>query len=483
MQQDNQDYLKLGLKAGVEIHQQLDTAKLFCNCPSILRKDEPDFQIERELHAVAGETGEIDIAAAYEAEQAKKFIYQGYNDNTCLVELDEEPPHPINQEALEIAIQIALLLNAKILTTTQIMRKTVIDGSNTSGFQRTVLIARNGFVETPSGKVGIQSIALEEDACRIILQEKDKTIFRLDRLGIPLVEIATDPDIKNPEQAKQVALQIGEILRACKVRRGIGTIRQDVNMSIEGGKRIEIKGVQEPALIAKTIITEAKRQQELIKQGKSKPEVRKANPDGTTSFLRPLPGAARMYPETDLPLLKISKQLIDKIKKTLPKLKTEIRAELRKKGLSEELLKLILKQNKVEEFKALLKIINKPDLIAKTITLWPSEIAKKLNIKNIDKKLSVDIIETILHNLQKGKISENDVKPIMRDIALGKSMSEALKVEKPKIENLEEEILKIIKQKPGLSIKAYMGLIMQKFKGKINPKEAMEILRKIVKGG
>src|SRR3989338_6455224 len=277
---------KTELKSGLEIHQQLDVGKLFCNCPSILRQDAPDFVIKRKLHAVAGESGEIYKAAAFEAAKEKEFVYEAYNDTTCLVELDEEPPHAINQDALKIALQISLLLNCEIIPVTQIMRKTVIDGSNTSGFQRTLLIARNGYIETPEGRVGIQSIALEEDAARIIRQEGNAVVYRLDRLGIPLIEIATFPDIKTPQQAREAALHLGEILRACKVKRGIGTIRQDVNMSIKGGERIEIKGVQEPALIEKTIINETERQKILVKEGKSRLEVRKALPDGNTEFLR-----------------------------------------------------------------------------------------------------------------------------------------------------------------------------------------------------
>jgi len=182
------DYEEVGLKSGIEIHQQLDTRKLFCNCPSLLRKDEPDFQVERKLHAVAGEQGKVDVAATYEASRSRDFIYQGYDTN-CLVELDEEPPHELNPEALKIALQISLLLNAKIIPITQIMRKTVIDGSNTSGFQRTVMIARDGSVETSSGRVGIESIYLEEDSARPVSKEKGRVVWRLDRLGIPLIEI------------------------------------------------------------------------------------------------------------------------------------------------------------------------------------------------------------------------------------------------------------------------------------------------------
>lgn len=242
------DYKKVGLKCGLEIHQQLDTEKLFCNCPSVLRKDNADFTVNRKLHAIAGESGEIDTAVKYHASLDKEFFYQGY-DTTCLVELDESPPNEINVEALKIAIQVALLLNAKIFPITQIMRKTVIDGSNTSGFQRTTVIAHDGFLETSQGKIGIDSICLEEDSARIIQVQEGNVIYRLDRLGIPLIEIATAPDIKNPSQAREVALYIGNILRSCKVKRGIGTIRQDVNVSVKNGKRIEIKGVQDPDLI------------------------------------------------------------------------------------------------------------------------------------------------------------------------------------------------------------------------------------------
>src|SRR3989338_8030110 len=297
------------IKAGLEIHQQLDTNKLFCNCPAILRNDAPSIQVKRKLHAVAGETGEVDVAAKHEAARDKEFAYQGY-DTTCLVELDEEPPHLINEEALEIALHVALLLNCEILPITQIMRKTVIDGSNTSGFQRTVLIARNGYIETEQGKIRIENVSLEEDAARIIGKENGQTLYRLDRLGIPLIEIGTAPDIKNPEQCKEVALYIGEILRSCKVKRGIGTIRQDVNISVLNGNRIEMKGMQDMKTFVKTIENEVLRQKKLFDSGKPAPtEVRNALPDCSSEFIRPMPGADRMYPETDLPLLKISREI------------------------------------------------------------------------------------------------------------------------------------------------------------------------------
>jgi len=476
------DYKKVGLKCGVEIHQQLDTHKLFCECPSVLRGDEPDVIIKRRLYAVAGEEGKIDIAAAYEQEKSKLFIYEGYSDSTCQIEFDSEPPHKINEEALSIAIQISLLLNAKIIPVSQIMRKTVVDGSNTSGFQRTLLLAKDGFVETSYGKIGITGIGLEEDSARIIKHDKNSVTYRLDRLGIPLIEIATAPDIPNAEAAKETALKIGEILRSCKVKRGIGTIRQDVNLSISKGARSEIKGVQEPALISKTIDKEIERQLKLIREKKKvEASVRKALENGESEFLRPLPGAARMYPETDLPLIRITKEMTENARRTLPKLKEEIKGELKEKGLSEEMTKLLLGEKMLSEFEALIKLYNNPNFVVKALVLWPKEIAskEKLSEKQKSERLSVDIIETLIEKVAKGKIKEDDVKTIMQEIAKGKSIDDSIKTSEKKEEiDLEGEIFKIIKDKPGLSANAYMGLIMQKFKGKIDARKASEIIKK-----
>lgn len=473
------NYKKIGLKSGLEIHQQLDAdgKKLFCNCPSVLRSDEPDFEIKRKLHAVAGESGEVDAAAKHEASLDKTFTYQGY-DTTCLVELDEEPPYEINEEALRTALEIANFLNCDVLPVAQIMRKTVIDGSNTSGFQRTVLIAENGYVETNLGRVGIQSICLEEDSARIV--DREKGVYKLDRLGIPLIEIATDPDIKTPEQAEEVALHIGEILRSCNIKRGIGTIRQDVNLSIKGGKRVELKGFQDIKNIKKAMEIESKRQIKLVKKGKSKAEVRNVLANGKSEFLRPMPGAARMYPETDLPLLKISRKMMDDVKKNMPKLKRDIRAELESEGLSREMIKLIFKEDKLEEYKELLLITNRPDLTAKVLVLYPKEIASKegISMKKLNKKLDKDVLAGILEKIKDEDLLESQIKHVMKEIVKGKSYKEAIQKESKEAHEIEEEIIKLIKKKPGLSENAYMGLIMKEFRGKVNPKEVMETIKK-----
>src|SRR3989338_6175242 len=235
------------MKYGLEIHQRFDTNKLFCSCPSKLSENEPaDLVIQRRLHPVFSELGEFDKAALAEFARDRVYEYSVYDKCNCLVEIDEEPPHRINQEALAIALEIAMHLNAKPVDEVHVMRKIVIDGSNTSGFQRTAIIAVNGYLETSRGRVVIPQIAIEEECCGIIESNDKKISYRLDRLGIPLVEISTDPDIKEGQHLLEVAEKIGMILRATgKVARGLGTIRQDVNVSIEGCARVEIKGAQD----------------------------------------------------------------------------------------------------------------------------------------------------------------------------------------------------------------------------------------------
>ena len=259
------DYDKLGLKMGLEVHQQLNTEKkLFCPCKCELTDKKPDYTLLRFLRPTQSELGKIDRAAFEESRRKLKFMYESYDHETCLVEADDEPPHPLNMEALEIALIIASLLNMNIVDEFHTMRKQVIDGSNTGGFQRTGLVATDGRLETDYGTVMIENLCLEEDAARRIGQKKGKVVFRLDRLGIPLLEVTTDPSMKHPEQVKEVAYQLGQVLRSTKVKRGLGTIRQDLNISISEGSRVEIKGVQDLDLMPKMVENEVKRQVNLI---------------------------------------------------------------------------------------------------------------------------------------------------------------------------------------------------------------------------
>jgi len=240
------DYESLGLVAGLEIHQQLDTeTKLFCQCPTRRREPEAaERTFTRYLHPTKSELGELDDAAVEESRVDREFEYLGF-DTTCLVEADEEPPHDVDEEARRVTLQIADLLDMTVVNQAHVMRKLVIDGSNTSGFQRTMLVARDGAIDTSEGAVGVEDLLLEEESAGRVEATDEGVRFSLDRLGIPLVEIGTEPDIASPAQAREAAETMGMLLRSTgAVKRGLGTIRQDVNVSIAEGARVEIKGVQ-----------------------------------------------------------------------------------------------------------------------------------------------------------------------------------------------------------------------------------------------
>jgi len=258
------DYDKLGLKVGLEIHAQLDTKKLFCSCATELLDDQ-DFSFMRRLRPTMSELGEIDPAAKDEFKKGMENLYKTSIGHSCLVYADEEPPHDPNPEAVTILLQIASMLKADIVDKIHFMRKVVIDGSNVGGFQRTALVALNGKAFSEYGNVLIPVICLEEDAARLIETSGKTKIWNIDRLGTPLVEIATDPSMHHPRQARDIALYLGQVMKATgRLKRGIGTIRQDVNVSISGGARVEIKGVQELNLIEECVSSECARQVKLL---------------------------------------------------------------------------------------------------------------------------------------------------------------------------------------------------------------------------
>ncbi len=266
---DEEYYKSIGFMCGLELHQRLAVAKkLFCNCPTniIPEAKERELSIERQQRAIAGELGTVDISSGFEAQKGRSFIYKIAEGRSCLVEIDEEPPHSINEEALLTSLSFAKALNMKIVDEIQPMRKGVVDGSDPSAFQRTSMIAFDGYTEVNGKRVELPSIFLEEESCRLDSASGRKVVYSVDMLGVPLVEIDTWPYIRSPKEAKEVAMKIGTMMRISgKVQRGIGSIRQDVNVSIKGGSRVEIKGMQELESMDLFIDNEITRQQELLK--------------------------------------------------------------------------------------------------------------------------------------------------------------------------------------------------------------------------
>lgn len=261
------DYKKIGLLCGLEIHQQLDSStKLFCRCPNLLQGTrEPDFTLKRFMRPVLGEMGTYDEAMLTEYEKGMDVTYECYNDVICTYELDETPPFECNNEAKTIAIEIGLLLNSNIIEEMHVCRKNYLDGSVPCGFQRTMILAKDGYVELEEGKkIGIDILCLEEDAARKIKTENKTNYFRLDRLGIPLVEVTTKPDINDPNECREAAERLGLLLWTSKVKKVLGSIRQDINVSIREGTRVEIKGVQKLDWIPLLINHEISRQLKLV---------------------------------------------------------------------------------------------------------------------------------------------------------------------------------------------------------------------------
>ena len=264
------DPVSLGFMCGLEIHQQLATDKLHSRMPSELfeyRSDEIPHdwpRSTRRLRASRGEGGDTDVAARFEQRRNRTFQYV-QSPNSGLIELDESPPRNHDSEAVDVVLTMAAMMGAKPIPNLQAMRKTVVDGSNTSGFQRTTIVATDGQIEADSSQVGIDLISLEEDSARKLETKRsdvgETVVYNLDRLGVPLVEVATAPDIRSPEHAKETALALGRLLRDTRrVRRGLGSIRQDLNVSISCGDRVEIKGCQDLDWIPRIIRLEMARQ-------------------------------------------------------------------------------------------------------------------------------------------------------------------------------------------------------------------------------
>jgi len=608
------------LTAGIEIHQQLDTKeKLFCRCPTLLRETaEHSGEFFRYLRATESELGEIDRAAQEEMKRDRKFVYYTY-DTTCLVENDEEPPAPLNAEALDLCLMIAKMFGMTPVPQLHTMRKLVIDGSNTSGFQRTALVALNGKIPVSvlPGGGEIETICLEEEAAQRV---KDDT-FSLDRLGIPLVEITTSPCMHTPEEVQEAAEYIGMVLRSTgRVKRGIGTIRQDVNISITGGARVEIKGVQELELIAEVVRREMQRQttllairgelnrrgaavdggrvtdvtglfrdtksailkkakkiaavtlpgfaglvgreiqperrlgseisdyakkcgvggifhtDELPAYGISADEVarlkahcgagesdcvilaagsgakqadcamqqviararmaldgipeetRKMLESGSTAYMRPLPGAARMYPETDvLPVIidarrwhavAVPELLTEKIKRVSA-------GFVAKYGFNSAFAAQVASSDYLPRIeRAIAEGIN-PDLAASTIVRVATELRREGT--DVEKLFGQDIDLQILYAVKNGKMAKEAIKDVFLSVASGTTLDDAIKklapaVSRKELEGIVRKILAdradFVQQKQKAALGPLMGVVMAEVRGSVDGKIVSEILRK-----
>ena len=621
----------VGLKVGLEIHQQLATnKKLFCNCRPI-ESEEYYMKFQRKLRAVKSELGEYDPAALFEKSKSKTIMYYANPESSCLVEQDEEPPHNLDKDAKDLVLVIASSLNSKIFSEIFPMRKMVIDGSNTAGFQRTMLFSQGGQIDVDGDKIGVQSICLEEDSGKLLGDKGNIREYSLDRLGIPLVEIALEPVEGDSKKIKKIALSLGRLLRSTKkVTRGIGSIRQDVNVSVKGGGGVvEVKGVQQLDQLEKVVEFEAKRQHGLVKiaeklknsnfEGISKDEdifditkdwksckseiVQKALKDnsiikaikienfsgmfgyspyegirlgkeigqlvkfygiggvfhsdelpdygiddedisivknilkikendafliiaapsskidfaidsiinrlaeakkgvpaetrlatqtGKTVFLRPRPGASRMYPETDIPPISVTSNELKNAEKNIPKSWDKSLLELQKKyDLNPQLSEQIFDSHYIELFE---KIIERtkvsPTFVASILCSSITKLERNgLNSKSLKNE---DIVKSF-QLLEQGKIAKETIEIIFENIMAGKSNTteEALKnasieaVDEADLEKIIEDIveknLEIIKNQKERSMGPLMGIAMKELRGKASGEMINKLLLKNIK--
>ena len=619
------DIKKIGLKVGLEIHQQLDTKKkLFCDCTPI-EEDEFSRRFSRRLRAAKSELGKIDPAALFESTKSKTIVYYANPKSSCLVEEDEEPPHALDIDAKNIALLISSALKSTIFSEIHVMRKTVIDGSNTTGFQRTMLVAQGGQIQVDGKEVGVQSICLEEDAGKLIKDEGNNRFFSLDRLGVPLVEIALDPVEGNPKFVKDIALTLGRLLRVTKkVMRGIGSIRQDVNISIQGGGVIEIKGVQQLDQLEKIIEFEAKRQHGLkliaekinetgfsdinreedvfditeimqecnskiikksieredkifaikmkklkgilgfepyseirlgkeigqlvrffgiggvfhsdelpnygiesedmdhvaeklnveendafliiagekisvgfaidsiinrIKLSKDGPpaETRAATQNGDTIFLRPRPGASRMYPETDIPTVKVSNSELEKVRSNIPKSWDQSVKEIEDKyQINKQLAEQIFDSEYFEIFEQICSDKQSPNFVASVLCSTITNLERQ----GLDSSLlDHEQIRQTFDLLEQEKINKESIEIIFEQIMSKKANNVSEAVENASITQLTEEELDImldeiiqknmekVQQEEIRALSGLMGIAMKEVRGKASGKIINEKLK------
>jgi len=623
------DYSKIGLKAGIEVHQQLDTrAKLFCSCQPELFKEEPEITFLRRLRPTQSELGQIDPAAFFEFQKGVKILYEANRETSCLVEMDEEPPHDLNREAVETALIVALVIGARPVDEIHMMRKTVIDGSNTTGFQRTCVVALGGKVDIEGKRIPVQHVGLEEDAARKMGEEDSIIRYRIDRLGIPLIEVTTAPVLYSPQEAEKTALAIGRILRATgRVKRGLGTIRQDLNISIREGAIIEIKGVQELELVSKVVEYEVQRQLNLLKirdelrrrgvaeEGikeefvdvtsvfgqtrcrvvhraliehkqvlavklprfagllkvelmpgarlgsemadvahfwgrvggifhtdelpaygitteetsqlkrfmKTEPqdavvfvadtpenaadalkavtkraiealrgvpeETRAANPDGTTRYTRPRPGAARMYPETDVPPIQLTREYLEQLRDRLPELPEQrMKRLMRQYGLNVKLARQVLDSEYADLFEAMARETGvSPTVIAVALT----ETMKALRREGVEvERVSDEQIRELFHVLDADKTAKEAIPDIITWLSkhegataieavesLGLTMLSSRELE-AMIDDLIKENRSLIGERRMDALGPLMGMIMKKVRGRVKAELVNEALKR-----
>ncbi|MEM3637104.1 MAG: Glu-tRNA(Gln) amidotransferase subunit GatE [Conexivisphaerales archaeon] len=620
---------EINLKVGLEIHRQIrSSAKLFCSCsPGKENEKEKEKEEEgkveeksfrRRFRPSESELGEVDPAALFEARKGLWISYVANKESSCLVEADEEPPHDINSHALETAIMVCRILNSEVVDEIQVMRKMVIDGSNTTGFQRTMVVGLGGSFRAGGKEIGVQTVTLEEDAARILESKEGERRYSLDRLGIPLIEVSLEPVTASPRVVQEIALALGRLLKATgRMEKGLGSVRQDINISVMNGEIVEVKGVQQLDLVSKVVQFEAERQvwmnelakimkerglksgfmeeqvtdlssifsntkSKIVASGMKKgdkvlamrakgmkgllslepkpnmrlgkeladlarfyslgglfhsdelpgygigeeevlrvrealqckdddafilivgeeerarlcmqalcrrlehallgppAETRAATDAGETRFIRPRPGSARMYPETDIPPIPITDELIARIDRLIPPSWDEQVKQLKQSyGLGDEQAEKLLDSDYLDLFKKVcISTSLQPSFVASLLT--EGLVGLRREGLNVSATISDGILLDLFSRISKGEIAKEAALDMLRSVAKGESKDiqdaiQKLGFQRLSIEELAALVRQIVRQEKKLvherrerAFSALMGMVMEKVRGRVD---------------
>ncbi|AIY87062.1 MULTISPECIES: Asp-tRNA(Asn)/Glu-tRNA(Gln) amidotransferase subunit GatB [unclassified Thermotoga] len=474
---------------GLEIHVQLSTkTKAFCSCPADVFELPPNTAI---CPVCTGQPGALPVP---------------------------------NEEMIRFAVKTALALNCKIHKYSRFDRKNYFYPDLPKGYQISQYfypIATEGFLEIDGDegrkKVRIRRLHLEEDAGKLVhegdsITRASYSLVDMNRCGVPLIEIVTEPDISSPREARVFMEKLRSIVRYLGVSTGDmekGALRCDANISVvdtETGRqsnRVEVKNMNSFRFVERALEYEFERIVKAMERGEDV-ERETRGWDMATKTTVSMRGKEeesdyRYFPEPDIPPVVLSDEYLEEVKKELPELPDE-KAErfMREYGLPEYDAKVLTSSKELAEFfEECVKVVNRP----KDLSNWiMTEVLRELNERNIEiteSKLTPQHFADLFKLMDEGKISIKIAKEIFPEVFETGKMPSQIVEEKGLTqindEKLIEELVKKAMEQNPKAVQDYksgkkkaagffVGYVMRETKGKANPELTNRIIQKLLEG-
>jgi len=424
----------------------------------------------------------------------------------------------VNEQAIRYGIKVALALNCEVQPEIIFYRKNYYYPDLPRGFQITQYdfpIALNGLVqiESASGgdggkekerKIRITRVHMEEDPGRLVYKGTIDTakysLVDYNRSGIPLVEIVTEPDLRSPKEARIFLGKLRSILGYLSVFDGDleGAMRVDANISVGGGERAEVKNISSYKGVERALSFEITRQKNLVRRGlkvtletRHYDEVR-----GITLSMRTkeFEHDYRYFPEPDLVPIHIS-DLVSEIKKEIPELPDEKKRRfVSQYSITREHANALTYDINIADFYE--EVASKMD--AGLSAAWVADVLKgelnyrAISMREASKRISAGDFVAILRYLKKGMITERGAAEIIREMLdHGGKPDEIIKrkgLASIGLAEIEKAVLDVIKEnedavedyKTGKkeALNFLVGQVMRKTRGRAEPKDVNEILKK-----